>query len=106
MEARARAQLALDLDGPAVFPHNAIRHRKPQPGALFGAFRSEEWVVYTFQVLWRDALPIVTYIDAREPVRVPGPDCQPSTVFHGVAGVQEQVQEDLLQLTGITLHGR
>jgi hypothetical protein len=50
----------------------------------------------------RDTLSIVTYIDARKPIRVPGLDRQPggsaagAALFHSVAGVQEQVQENLL----------
>src|ERR1700686_5792198 len=106
MESRARGQPALHLDGPTMFAHNAISNRKPQAGSLAGAFGGEEWVVDALQVLRRDTLPIVTYIDARKAIRVPGLDGEPSALFHGVAGIQEQVQEDLLQLPGVALYAR
>src|ERR1700722_2117925 len=112
MEARARGQPALNLDRSAMFAHNAISDRKPQAGSLAGALSGEEWIVDPLQVLRGYTLPIVTYIDARKPVRVPGLDRQPggstggAALLHGVARIQEQIQENLLQLAGIALHAR
>src|SRR5579862_4956013 len=104
MKARTSSQPALDLDGPAVFAHDAISHRKPQSRSLASALGSEERIIDALQVLGCDALPIVTYIDACKPIRVPGLDGEPPPLFHGVARIQEEVQENLLQLAGISLH--
>src|ERR1700694_1137222 len=103
MEAGACGEPALHFNSSAMFAHNAISDRKPQAGSLAGALGSEERIVDPLQMLGRNALTIVTYIDACKPIRVPGLDRQPggsaaeAALFQGVGGIQEQVQEHLLQ---------
>src|SRR5579862_5636951 len=112
MEARTRGKPALHFDGPAVFAHDAISDRKSQSSTLAGALGREERIVNPLQVLRGDTLPIVTYIDASKPIGVPGLNRQPGWIagrpaaLHRIAGIQKEVEENLLQLARISLHAR
>src|ERR1700681_2824100 len=106
MEARTLTQPAIYLNGAAVLAHNAVCNRKPQPCSFARALGGEERIVNPLQVLGRNTLPVVTYIDARKPLGVPGLDREPAALFHGVASIQEQVEEDLLQFSSVALDGR
>ena len=50
----------------------------------------------------RDTLPGILDMDARACAVIPGPDRESSAAIHGVTSVQDQVQENLLQFSGIT----
>src|SRR5580693_3781608 len=97
METRACGETALHFNGSPMFADNPIRDRKAQPGSLPRALGSKEWIVDPLEVLGRDSLAIVTYIDARKSIRVPGLDGQPggsaagAALLHGVARIEEQV---------------
>ena len=95
-----------DFDRAAMLLNDTVGHRKSQAGAFARALGGEERIVDAVQILRRDAVAGVGDFDARRPVlraqvrtsSVP-PRC------HGVARVQEQIQEHLLQLAGVAVTG-
>jgi len=103
---RTGAPAALYFDGSAVLPHNSVGHRKSQTGSLAGCLGGEERIVDARQVFRLDSLPAVGHVDTRKTFLAPGVDGQRAALLHGVAGVQEKIQKNLLQFAGVAFYGR
>src|SRR5580693_9562146 len=95
VETSAGSGPALHSDGAAVLTHDAVCHREAQAGSFLGTLGCEKWIVNSLQMFRRNALPAVSYLDAREPVFVPSPHRQRAARFHGLALVQEKIQKHL-----------
>src|SRR5579875_174056 len=109
-EGGAAAGGAVHADFAGVLLDDAIGDGKTQPGAAAVAgcrlaFGGEERIVDTMDVLLGNAAAGV-----RNPhlhvMTVVGADGQRAAARHGVLGVQEQVQEHLLQLAGVAVDCR
>src|SRR5450631_970921 len=104
MEMGASTRAALDADGSAVLADDAVRHREAQASSFADPFGCEKWIVDSLQMLGRNALSAICYFDASKAVFVPSSDRQGATGLHGVPGVQEKIQEDLLQLARVRFY--
>ena len=98
---------ALHADMPRMLLDNAVGDRKSKTGAAILAFGrrrlgGEEGIVDFLNVLRRDAGARVRDADA-DKIAVQGGHAQHAAAIHCVLGVQEQIQEDLLQASGVAL---
>ena len=101
-EAGALADRALAVDGAVVLLDDAVGDRQPEPGALADGLGGEERIVDAGQVLGRMPAPVSDLDDRAPSLDRRGTVSQPPR--HRVAGVEEQVQEHLLQLVLDALH--
>ena len=116
----ARARVGFHQRMGAVFPQDAHHHRQPHAAAAPDFLGGEEGVEDPGQHLGGDAAAIVLHVqfdelaahrllaDVAIPVFEPGEaqaDFDVALAFGGVAGVDHQVGEDLVQLHGIDADG-
>src|SRR5579859_78425 len=92
-----------------VLLNNSISDRESKSSAAFlpfrdGALGGEEGVVNAMNMLLRDSRSTIRYGDA-DPLPIRSRDFERATIRHGIFGVQEEIQEDLLQSSGIALDG-
>src|SRR5579864_550875 len=104
----SRAAFHADLAG--MFLDNAVGHREPQSGsALLTCFRSglrgEERIVNSRDMLRGNAAAGVGYA-YRHSGAIRGRHAQSSTCRHGILRIQEQVKENLLQASSVSLDQR
>src|SRR3569832_56976 len=93
---------AVQADLAGVVADDAGDDRQPQPRPLAALLRREERVEDGVQVLGRDAVAAIGDLELHLSVRQPmGPAGHHAVGFGGVAGVQQQIDDDLLQLIGI-----
>jgi len=90
-----------------VLLNDAVGHGKPQTGSLALAFArgrlgGEERVVDALNVFLWDSISGVGNLHA-DCLSVGTGDAQDAALGHGVFGVKEQVQKDLLQASGVAL---
>jgi hypothetical protein len=110
MKGGADAESALDVDFAGVLLNDAVAHGKAEAGAAalagFGrGFGSKEWIVNALEVLGGDAGAGVGD-DGFDVAVGHGGDAQFASLRHGVLGVEQQIEEDLLQLAGIAVDAR
>ena len=120
-EAGALPEAALDPDQTAVLADDAVDGRQPETGAgalLLGGEERLEEVLEDLAVHPRAVVPHAELderprYDSRETARlflaepdVAGRDLDLSSPGHGVPGVESEVEEHLLELSGIALHRR
>ena len=101
MEQCTSAGLALHFDGSAVLLHDTVSYGQAKPRTLPRGLCSEEWVVDARQVIVSDTLPGVLDIDPGARAVVPGPDSEGAAAVHRVARIQDKVEENLLQFSGV-----
>ena len=100
------AGLTLHFDRSAVLADDAVSDRQAQTGSLSGDFGGEEGIVDTGQVFGGNSLPGIRDFDARRIVRSSVViDHESAAAFHGVPGVQEQIEKHLLEFAGIAFDG-
>ena len=108
MKRGACADRAFDMDFAGVLLNDAVADREAEAGAAFVAGQGlggEERIVDALEMLGSDAGTGVG--DKGFDVAVDqSNDAQAPASGHGVFGVQEQVEEDLLQLAGVAVDGR
>ena len=98
LECGSFADLAFDSDVAAVIADNAVTDSEAKPGSFANLFGGEKRIVDFGQMFWRYAYASVAESDDdRIEVRFGG-DFQTSALRHGVACVQNQIHENLLQL--------
>src|SRR5579872_7028373 len=107
MKRRALSRMAFHPDLARVLLDDAVSHRETQPGApglafARGVLGGEKWIVNLVDVLGRDARAGIAYAHPNR-CAVGGGDAQGSASGHGVFGVQEEIQKDLLELAGIAI---
>src|SRR5580698_1864340 len=105
MKGGADAESALDVDFSGVLLNDAVTHREPEtcPAALAGLGRglgSKERVINAFEMFGRDAGSGVGDNSFDMTVGHRG-NTQFASLRHGVLGIEQQVEKDLLQLAGI-----
>src|SRR3989338_369136 len=105
-ERSALAGARAAVDGAAVLLDDAVADGQAQAGAPAGGLGGEEGVVDLAQVLRGDADAGVADLDLDAAVVVAGADGELAALRHGVAGVDQQVQEDLLELAGVAADDR
>jgi hypothetical protein len=81
-----------------VFLHDPVGDRQAQPGAAALGFRGEERIVDAREMLGRYADARVGHLDDRIGAVGAGRHREPAPVRHRIAGVEKQIEEDLLQL--------
>src|ERR1700743_492197 len=107
MKGCAGAHGALDVNFSGMLLNDAVGDAEAEAGATLAVgsgdgFGGEERIVDTLEMVWRDAGAGVgddcfyVTIDERG-------DAQASAAGHGVTRVEKQVQENLLELTGVAL---
>src|SRR5208282_4227038 len=107
-ESRPGAGLALDTNLASMFLDDAVGDGKAEAGAAGlacarGSLGGEEWIVNALNVFRRDARSGVghAYADA---LAIERGHAQRSAAGHCIFGIQEQVQEHLLQSSGVPLN--
>src|SRR5579872_2917608 len=101
---------AFDANLSRMLLNNSVGHREPEPGAAFlpiayGALGGEERTVNAVNMFLRDSRSTVRNRDT-DAVSIGGYNPQRAPVRHCVFGVEEKIQEDLLQASGIALDWR
>src|SRR6266850_4530395 len=105
-EGRAATEAAAHAHRAAMTLHDALRDPQPEAGAL-ARLRREEWLEDLRQKVVRDALPGVAHLDldgvATEELCLGagtglGGHRDRPALRHGIRGVQQEIEEDLLQL--------
>src|ERR1039458_2820518 len=86
--------------------NDTVGYREAKAGALLGALGGKEWIVDAMQVLRRDPVAGIGNLHPRTQPVGPRAHFQGAARAHGVARVQEQVEEHLLQFPGIAVHQR
>src|SRR5262249_36312347 len=86
--------------------NDTVGDRKPQTGALARGLGSEEGIVDAVQILGCDTVSRVGNLNPRTEPIGPGADFQSSAAAHGVARVEEEIQEYLLQFAGVAIDRR
>src|SRR5580698_8978068 len=97
-EACAAIRTVDDFDRTAMFLNNTVGDGEAETGAFLGALGGEERIVNAPQIFRGDAVAGIGHIHFHHAVILPGADFERAAVRHGVARVQEQVQEYLLEL--------
>jgi hypothetical protein len=88
------------FDLPGMFLDNAVTHGKAQASSAAAGFGGEEGIKDAMDVFAGYAGPRIGHFDFDAAVVRGGADFEHSPARHGIARVQEKVQEDLLQLVG------
>src|SRR5262249_50517585 len=94
--------LTFDRNTAAMLLYDSITDRKPQTRSLAGGFGCEERVVNFLDVLAADSNASVLHQNLEFGVQGIRQNPQLASFRHRVSCVDEQVQEHLLQFTGIT----
>src|SRR5579872_4996054 len=105
-EGRALSGRGAHIHFPGVLLDDAVAHGESQAGAAPGRFRGEKGIEDAVQILARDARAAVDDLDFDGAVESLGADLDHSTGGHGVARVQKEIQENLLQLVVGAQHRR
>ncbi len=105
-ERRARALLRLHPDAAAVLLYDGVRHGEPEAGSLSDLFRREERIEDPILHLFGKPGPIVVDLDDdRFTIAiVPGAHGQRAAAvgaLHRLLGVDDQIQQDLLDLMAV-----
>src|SRR5262245_40543434 len=98
----AVAGLALDPDDAAVILDDALDDRQPEPGSV--APRREERVEDPRQGLGINAAAGVTDRDLDRFPSILGVQTDASRSVHRLGGIEQQVPQDLLQLSRVSVH--
>src|SRR4029077_12971548 len=102
VEAGVAAKPAADLDGATVLLNDTVCDRQTEARPFTCSLGGEEGIVDAVDMLGIDAVAAVEDVDLDAAVfLVRRLHFQHATRSHGVARVDEQIQEHLLQLTGI-----
>jgi hypothetical protein len=93
--------IVLDVDASAVLLNKALRNSEPQARPM--RFRGKKRLKYLINLRFVDPVSRVDNLDVQRKSRL-GARClngYHAAVRHGVSGIQEQIQEHLLELLGI-----
>ena len=120
MKVGALSGLALDDDLPAALLHDAVDRRQAEARSLPELLRREEGLEEAALQLRGNAAPGIrdrdrdlrpqflpgglVEVHGFRGVEVPGADRDPTAVRHGVARIQREVHDDVLELAGVHLH--
>ena len=99
------ADLALDVDAAVVLLDDGVADGQAQPGALADALGREERIEDAGAVLGPDARARVGDADDLGPVLDREPDPELAAPGHGVEGVEDDVDEDLLEPFALGVDG-
>src|SRR5438876_2164246 len=110
IEGRSFVGRALHANLASVLLDNPISHRKPQTGAAFltilgRSFGGEERIVNALNMLLRDSAAGVGDDNAHS-VAIRSQNSQRAPVRHRIFGIEEEIQEHLLQSAIISLDRR
>ena len=105
-ERRAVPGLGLDADAAAVALDDPVREREAEPRPDADRLGGEEGIEDAGLHLGRDAGAVVVELEADAVVAAAGLDADLALAVDRVAGVHQQIQEDLIQLAGIAAHAR
>jgi hypothetical protein len=94
----------IDLAG--MFFDDPVAHGQTEARAAASGLGREERVKYLMDVIAGNPVACVRDFDFHAAVVSARPDFQDSTRGHGIARVQEKIQEDLLQFVGGAAHRR
>ena len=97
-EARALADRAVAGDRAVVLAHDAVGDRQAEAGALADGFGGEERIVDARDVFARNPGARIGDFDDGAIALETGGNRQPAAARHRVLGIQEEIEEHLLQL--------
>src|SRR3954453_23434730 len=97
-EPRPLSNCAVAADHPVVLVDDPVGNRQAEPGPAADRLRREERIVDAGQLLGRDPGPGIGDLGERLAVDDARRHREPAAARHRIAGVQEQVEEHLLQL--------
>src|SRR5205085_9984784 len=92
-EAGAARSAVGDFNGTTMLLNDTVGHRKPQAGAFARGLGGEERIVDAVEILGCNTVAGIGDFDARAQAVGPGADFKGSAGAHGVARVQEEVEE-------------
>src|SRR5438034_6357970 len=96
-KARSSTQFAVDFDTSAVLANDRIRHRETEPGPLPYWLGRKKRLEDPIQMIARDSAPGIGKADPRFCSRDTGGDGDRPMGVDRVAGIDEQIQEHLVQ---------
>src|SRR3970040_1025675 len=105
-EGCAATRCAGDINLAAVFADNAVAYRQPEPGAAEVGLGGKERIENLVQVVPPDAHAAIVDLDFDDRIAGHGPNLEHAAIGHGIFGVQEKVQKDLLELAVVAVDGR
>src|SRR5208283_5273962 len=108
MKRGAGADRAFDMDFAGVFLNDAVADGEAQAGAALVSGQSlggKEGIVDALEMLGSDAGAGVGDVGFDLAID-DSSDAQSPAARHGVFGVQQQIEEDLLQLAGVAVYRR
>src|SRR5437867_1187874 len=97
---------AFDADLPAVLAHDAVGDGEAEARAAAGGLGGEEGIEDLREVIGRDTHAVVADLDAHGRVFAFSCERQLAAVGHGVAGVHDEVHENLLQPPVVAVDAR
>ena len=80
-----------------MFLNDSISDGQAKPRASSELFRRKKWIVNLLQVLLGDANTSINHFDSEGRIRAGSPDQELSAVRHGVFGINEEIEKDLLK---------
>src|SRR5208283_1835682 len=95
-----------NFDRAAMLLNDTVRDGKTEAGAFVRTLGGEEGIVDAAEMLGRDAVAGIRYVDLDGAAFPPRANFQSASARHGVAGVEEEIQEDLLELARVAVDGR
>ena len=109
MKGCAGADCALDMNFAGVLLNDAVGNRESEPGAApvagpGGGLGGEERIVDALEVLGSDAAAGVGDKRGDMPVDQ-GRDAQGAAALHGLLGIEQQIEKDLLKFAGVAMDG-
>src|SRR5580698_2090659 len=86
-----------NFDRAAMLLNDTVGHREPEARAFMRALGGEERIVDAAQVLRRDSMAGIRYVYFHGGAIPPGAHFESASARHGIARIQEEIQEYLLQ---------
>src|ERR1700684_272717 len=102
--------MTVDANLSRMFLNDSVGDRKAESGTAglpFArrSFRGEERIVDALDIFRRDAGTVFGYRHPH-PVAIKGRHAQSTAARHGIFGVEEEVEKNLLQPSRVSLNGR
>src|SRR6476646_2686678 len=83
--------------------NDSVSNRQTQAGSFARTLRGEEWIVNLVQIFGANACAGIADIHAGTRFLAPRTHLESPAALHGVARVEEQVEEYLLQFAGVAV---
>src|ERR1017187_6064376 len=105
-EAGAAIQPVGNFNRAAMLLNNTVGHRQAESRSFVRALGGEKRIVDAAQMFGGDPMARIGHFHLHAGSVPPGAHFQGASARHGVAGIEEEVQEYLLQFAGVAVDGR